>query len=755
MKAASPAELKEKRQCVLGRRISHVEAFVQTIGISMGGIFAPNFVLAGMLINVMHAGNVLIGFTNAIPALIGPLQLITNIIAGRVSRRKPLVLVSSLMGRSLFIIAIFIGMFGTFVHRDALFLTLLVIAAFAMAFTPSAWGAWMADIVPENIRGNYFALRNAFAGAASIIGILVAGMLLTALPGKTGFTVIYAVALGAALLGAFVLLAQHEPKNAVSVHTSVGAAYRTILRDKNFLTFTGMVVFINTALTVAGPFYSVHFLTHLAMPYGTFALAAAISAVAAIAGFIFFGKLSDIIGNRPVIRLCFAALIIPALLCILATRETALAFVIPALCVNAFFNSGLMLAVFNTSLAVSPRDERLTYLGVFTGVTAFAAIVAPPVGGFIIDLYQHHPVAFFSFTFPGTSVIFAVSMVLILIGLIIFPSYRDSDRSIELSARDIFRPDFAAALYHLFIASFLPYIPQRSKLAEDIGDTKSPATVTTLAKLLGDVDPDVRLSAIEGLGTVGGRFAQRILFAHYADAPLLEKKEIVRALRCIPNEETKQFLIDMLDVKDQLLRAETIRSLSAMTDVEVKDTVLARITKERDADMFILYLEILARYHVIEIVPIVLARYAATSSPQRKNNMLYQMAVMLNIRDDYYHFASIATEDARLARLGDYTRRIAKLLRQSKQGHEDYSIRDMIAGFEIELRAFVEDSAAVTLRPLRKQFRSLVTRVTTNPNKDILAFIDYFLNKRVMNNNETALFFLEIIAYLRIRSRIG
>jgi MFS family permease len=55
----------------------------------------------------------------------------------------------------------------------------------------------IADIVPEKVRGRYFGIRHAFAGAVVCPALLIGGFILERFPGLTGFSIIYLIAAAA------------------------------------------------------------------------------------------------------------------------------------------------------------------------------------------------------------------------------------------------------------------------------------------------------------------------------------------------------------------------------------------------------------------------------------------------------------------------------------------------------------------------------------------------------------------------------
>ncbi len=216
----------------------------------------------------------------------------------------------------------------------------------------------MADLVPETMRGRYFALRNSVASVAGIFAVLIGGWLLKAFrvrpvlwwstpsPGVT------------ALTGMVLIFFQYEPRQAERPQGSLLSNYKEILKDRNFMAFVRMVLYFNLALVVASPFFTVHFIEVLQVPIDVLALFTAAAAVTGILGNLFFGKMSDILGNRFIIRFSLLLMMIPTGLMLFIPAQNSLPFVAAVILMQSFFTAGWNLAIFNTSLSISPRGKR-------------------------------------------------------------------------------------------------------------------------------------------------------------------------------------------------------------------------------------------------------------------------------------------------------------------------------------------------------------------------------------------------------------
>jgi MFS family permease len=342
------------------------------------------------------------------------------------------------------------------------------------------------------------------------------------------------------------------------------------------MAFVRTVIFFNLALVIAGPFFTVHFLQVLNVPLETMAVLTALAAVTGILGNIFFGKLSDILGNRFIMRFTMFAMIFPTAMMLFIPASHSLPFVAGIMLFQSFVMSGWNLAAFNTSLCISPRGERALYIGVYNSLNSVSAILAPLLGGLLIDFYRTNPVPVFGLHLASTIPVFVVSAILLLVGLLTFPMYREGSRSEDYSLRDVvLRLDFPEIIYKLFMSSFIPRISQRHKLVEDIVDLRSPAAVVPLERLLCDMDQDIRLRALEGLGKTGAAEALEVLLAFFPRAGVLERVEVMKSFSHFANDlRVQQILIDETTSPFPTLR---IRALVSLTDAAAAPAVQALV----------------------------------------------------------------------------------------------------------------------------------------------------------------------------------
>ncbi len=744
----------EKKKCEEARIVSAIEGFIQTIGINIGGLFLPSFVTTSLLLYFLKAPLWLIGFINSLLYLVNVLQPISSALTRNISKRKPIVISTSFVGRSLFILSMFLLLGIPFKSISlSLIIFILIIASFSMSFAGTGWSTWMADIVPEEKRGGYFAFRNSLSNVAGIIAVLLAGYILKNSSDKNAFVNVYLIALLAVILGTITLFFQYEPKKNEIYNEPFFVSYKNIFKDTNFLKFVGMVSFFNFALLLSNPFFNVYYLDYLKISPSFLSYFTAAGIIFGIFGYLFFGKLSEIGGNKFIIKICLFSLIFPPIIVNFLHRENIILLGL-IIFIQNFFSAGWVLGTFNTSLSISPLKNRSLYIAVFNSINSFFAIIAPVIGGFLTDLYGKPLFFIFGKEFYSTIFVFFTTSVLILIGLLLFPDYIESEKSIgEFSIRDvILRPDFATVIYRIFVSSFIPRIPSRVKLAENIGETKSSIGVVPLSKLLYDMDHEVRIAAIRNLGKISTFQAASVLMKYYKNASYLEKKEILSAFANYNFDECRNFLLKIAEnTPHKTLKMESLHSLAFMINIDVKKMALEKIKIEEDINLFLVYLEILARGKVLESIPVILKRYSKIKDENIKNEILFYLSILFDVKKMFYNFASIEDEDEKEKLLIYNIKKAFKLINKSLTNIQDKRIINDIKNSIIQL---IIDKKTITLKNIQKNFFIIFSQISINLNPFVKGFLEYFFKKEKLNILELELVFLEIIEYIYLIRKI-
>jgi MFS family permease len=178
--------------------------------------------------------------------------------------------------------------------------------AFDSAVNP-AWGSLMADLVPTQMRGRYFGLRNRITAFVSMAFSYAAGGILQLLTGNTNlaFTIIFVGAMASRLVSFYFLSKMYEPLSLATQrrgHDSMLKMARGLF-STNIGIFIVFCALMNFATTVAGPFFSPYMLRDLNLSYIVYTALNSAAGLATVGFMTWWGKRIDRAGSIKVLKI--------------------------------------------------------------------------------------------------------------------------------------------------------------------------------------------------------------------------------------------------------------------------------------------------------------------------------------------------------------------------------------------------------------------------------------------------------------------
>ena len=336
--------------------------------------------------------------------------------------RKSIWLLSQIMGRIIFILPIVLLPFLTLDHPVAVLIILMGLVSFFLGLRSPAWSSLMGDLVPLKVRGKYFGLRNAITGIAGVATTIAAGLLLT----YYGFSFIFVIAIAMGAVSIIFFMRMYEPSFRKVFHYKHSFGFNprgwgtSISVNKALAIFTLYLFFMNFAVEVASPFYSVYMIRDLHIDYAWYALLITLGAVARIASFRYWGRLNDRFGSRKILVVTgFSACFTPFFwLFASSIPEVALVRIF-----DGFIWAGLDQVVFNYLLDITPTSKRPQYVANSNFFSGWGTILGAIAGGFMAQAFEGSSFGLFH----GLQILFLVSFVLRVLVLTILVKIREID----------------------------------------------------------------------------------------------------------------------------------------------------------------------------------------------------------------------------------------------------------------------------------------------------------------------------------------
>jgi MFS family permease len=398
-------------------RASTVDAILSTVfSITTSGILLSNFLVD------LHASPVVFGTLSSIPMLVNLAQPIGAYLSERTTSRFQYCLWIYGPSRLLWLILV-IGIFGIGWGKVSLHqLVILTLGVVLMsnasgALGSASWLSWMAMLVPRQLRGRYFGLRNSLASLTNLVCVPLAGLTVSIWPGGTlqGYGVVLFVGI---LFGIASLICQYfkVDVNPQEQHIFFGRFFKkseiqreskplavntnsdsdnekslsgknSVLKNSNFLKFLLYFSAWMFAANLSLPFFNLYMLDTLNLDVRWVTLYGSLQSGANMLMLFGWGKLADRIGNRLLLVLIgTVASTVPVLWLGIGTNFIDLWLWLPLIHIFIGANwAALDLCNNNLQIEVTPFKNQSIYFAVAAAIAGLSGALGTIVGGFIAE----------------------------------------------------------------------------------------------------------------------------------------------------------------------------------------------------------------------------------------------------------------------------------------------------------------------------------------------------------------------------------
>jgi len=399
---------------------------------AISGSFLVLFALA------LGANNFMIGLVVSIPAILATFSYLpAAYFVERYGNVRRICMIFSFIGRVMWI---FIALVPFIFTGNVIWLIIFAaINSLAASFTGNAWAIMMGDIVPQEIRGEYFGRRNKICAVASLIITILCGVVLEVVKGIMGFVLLFFMAGIFGVVTSYFFSRfpeiKYEPKKG-----NIVKDLHDIRLDSFFLPFLIIIFIWQFAYNFYSPFVNVYIIKGLGASYIWVSFLIVVSGIATILVQRQWGTASDIFGHGSILKItAFATGLIPLFW-----------FFIPNVWYGIWIEiilgiafAGFNLAAFNYLLQVSPRGKRGIYCSFYWTITAAASIIAPAAAGSFADM-------------PGTGMFSGIRLVLYMaFGIHLFASVLFLKYLKELPYKEMSTQQITAELIRMGSASMI------------------------------------------------------------------------------------------------------------------------------------------------------------------------------------------------------------------------------------------------------------------------------------------------------------
>lgn len=376
------------------------------------------------------------GIIIAIPLLTYMIQMFSPMLLERLSSRKKLIVALCAFYRTLLGLMVLIPSLTDNKSARLLLLAGMYFTAYAaFSFLNPAGASWIISLVPENVRGKYFGLRDMCILASAAVLSIVMGRVLDAFKFYNkeffGFAVVFAVVLVLVVFNIIMLKGIKEPEVAkLERNLTLKSMFTLPLKNKNFRKVIILNIFWNLAGQLALPFFSVYMVTGLKLSYTFIMIVGIVMSFTQSPSAKMWGKLSEKVGWESTTVLSIGLVGICHLLWAFVDKNTCFVL-IPIIQVLAGIAwAGVNLSLFNIQFKHAPQEGRTIYIGFNAAMAGAAGFSSALAGAALVGALNGIKIKLGIITLDNMLFIFGLSGILIVCCAVFFSFWFREKKSI-------------------------------------------------------------------------------------------------------------------------------------------------------------------------------------------------------------------------------------------------------------------------------------------------------------------------------------
>ncbi len=384
-------------------RASTIDGGLSTVFSNVtGGVLLSSFLLD------LGASPFEIGMLASLPMVANLLQPFGALLSNRTTSRHDYGIWTFLPARLLWLVLL-IGIIFRDVIQDFsaqlvyLTLILVVVSNILAALGSASWMSWLAALVPPQLRGRYYSVRNIVSNVASLISLPIASFVISNWHGGTiaGYGIVLSVSILAGLVS---LTCQHfmidinpqKYQNEIWQEEYQKNPFSNLIapfKDRNLVIFLIYFAIWGFAVNLSTPFFNLYMLENLGVDITWVTLFNSLSNGANMLMLLVWGRLSDRVGNRPLLIFAGLAIAITPLFWLLTSLDQIQAQLWIYLLIFHLFLGGTWAAIDlgtnNIQIGIAPIRHHATFFAIASAVAGVGSALGTTVGGTLAQ-YAHY-----------------------------------------------------------------------------------------------------------------------------------------------------------------------------------------------------------------------------------------------------------------------------------------------------------------------------------------------------------------------------
>lgn len=384
-------------------RASTIDGSLSTVFSNItGGVLLSSFLLD------LGANSFEIGMLASLPMIANLLQPIGALLSNRAKSRHDYGIWTFLPSRLLWLVLL-VGIVFQGKNLDfsaqLVYLTLILVGVSNVlaSLGSASWMSWLATIVPQKLRGRYYSIRSIVSNLTGLLGLPIASFVVSNWQGGTISG--YGVVLGVSILAGLASLTcqrfmidinpqKHQieelRKDAQETHNhNLCNSLIAPFKDRNLVIFLVYFCLWGFAVNLSTPFFNLYMLKNLDVDITWVTLFGSLSNGANMLMLLMWGRMSDRIGNRPLLIFAGIAIAITPLFWLLTGISQVHSQLWIYLSIFHLFLGGIWAAIDlgtnNIQIAIAPIQHHATFFAIASAVAGVGGALGTTAGAALAE----------------------------------------------------------------------------------------------------------------------------------------------------------------------------------------------------------------------------------------------------------------------------------------------------------------------------------------------------------------------------------
>jgi len=536
--------------------------------------------------NILGATSAQLGLLVGMIQMSAVFHLMAIYVYGILKTRKQYFIIMHLIHRSFALILAFVtymaGKNGVSSSSINIIIASITISWVFSNSSSAGWWSWMADLIPDKIRGSFFGRRSSIMQIVNILWFMTVSITLDTLTGINiyyVYTVIFLIGAVGGLLDIFLFIFVPEPLQEKAENITLKDFFEP-LTNKNFVISSlsvGVGVF---AINVFAPFTAPYITSPdtIGAPNTWLGIMFVISQMMWILVVPFWGVIMDRFGRKPVVMM--GCLLFVGYLGYLILSPANFVYVLPVIAlIVGLFAPAFWEGINQLMLILTPSKNRTAYVSWNFTIIGIVSSGGAYLGGIIKDRTEGIYIPITSnYSLTNIHFILIISVALLILTMI-FLSFIKEHKGKELGfvVTRIARP----AIFRTFVSMGTLSSTRNSisiaKALRSIDDYSQDLALEDVIERLYDPDSDVREEAAGALGRIGSQEAVQALIEQLQDRESTIRSQAAKALGKIGHIDALPFLLEGINDSSEDVQNACTLALGSMGDEKSVQRLLSII----------------------------------------------------------------------------------------------------------------------------------------------------------------------------------